>query len=84
MYLRSGARHTLNPAVHLPVTRGGTPVHLRAPCGRTLQSGSWRYCSRTVAEQYQLRRRTAIVRLLYDAVYLTVRHRHSEIFNDKL
>jgi hypothetical protein len=28
-----------NPAGHLPVARGGTPVSLRAPCGRTQAIG---------------------------------------------
>jgi hypothetical protein len=78
-----------NTAGHLPVARGGhscsTPGALRAHTSNRShvaeEKSYWRW---KIAERCQLRRRTATVRLLCDAFFLTARCRHSENFNEKL
>jgi hypothetical protein len=77
-----------NTTGHLPVARGGhpgsSPGALRGHTSNRShvaeEKSYWRW---KLAERCQLRRRTATVRLLYDAVFLTARRRHSENFNEK-
>jgi hypothetical protein len=78
-----------NPDGHLPVARG---VHSCSLPGALLAHTSNQshlaeeksYCCWKMPEWCQLRRRTATVRLLCNAFFLTARRRHSKNFNGKL
>jgi hypothetical protein len=78
-----------NTTGHLPVARGehfcSSQGALRAHTGNRShvaeEKSYWRW---KIAEQCQLGRRTAAVRLLCDAFFWTARRWHSENFNEKL
>jgi hypothetical protein len=85
----SGARHTPQPG--WPTSSGtwgggGTPVPLRShPSNRSHGAEEKSYCRWKISERCQLRRRTATVRLLCDAVFfLTARRRHLENLKEML